>query len=319
LAAIVVTVLLLLEPAAVLQAMERSLRLCARTVIPALFPYLVASELLVASGAGERVAVLFSRPIQWLYGVSRCGAVVYGMGLLCGFPIAARTAAAYVAAGKMTPQEQRYLMCFANVPSAAFLINAVGVTLYGSAAFGRQLWLVSVVSAAVVGLLLRPFYGRPARMNQSGASPARALSLGGAPVRAAGGMLAVVATVLFFGSLLGALQALLGRLIAAGYLPLTKGAGALLMVILSSLLELTGGTAASASLLQSGDALLRALSPLACAAAVGWGGMSIHVQLFTAGEASATLRPFGAFWISRLLQALFCALGILLLRGGAIS
>ena len=38
---------------AAVEYMGRGLTLCARTVIPSLFPFMVLSELLVSSGAGE--------------------------------------------------------------------------------------------------------------------------------------------------------------------------------------------------------------------------------------------------------------------------
>jgi hypothetical protein len=55
-AAVAVLLLLMVEPTAVIASMQQSLSLCAGTVVPSLFPFLAASELLVRSGAGERIA-----------------------------------------------------------------------------------------------------------------------------------------------------------------------------------------------------------------------------------------------------------------------
>ncbi len=52
-------ILVLRNSDAAIEYMGRGLTLCARTVIPSLFPFMVISELLVSSGAGE--ALKFSR------------------------------------------------------------------------------------------------------------------------------------------------------------------------------------------------------------------------------------------------------------------
>ncbi|MBQ7338839.1 MAG: hypothetical protein IJW40_10375 [Clostridia bacterium] len=315
-AAVTVLLLLMLEPAAVLSSMQRSLQLCAGTVIPSLFPFLVASELLVSSGAGERLASKLSAPICAVFGVSRCGAVAYVMGLLCGFPIGARTAASYAKRGKISRDELEQLLCFCNVPSAAFVINAVGMSLYGDIAFGRFLWGISLLAAALVGVGYRFLYRKSAKREQApqelDANDGAGGTLGSALVNAAGGMLSVVATVLFFGAVLGALNAVLLQLWRMTSISIDARVTTLISGLLSCFFELTGGVAAAASLLQAEDVLLRALSPLICAAAVGWGGLSVHYQLFSACDGYFPRLRMGRFFMARLMQALLCVVGVML-------
>lgn len=67
-------ILVLRNSDAAIEYMGRGLTLCARTVIPSLFPFMVISELLVSSGAGEAFGRLFSRIMRWLFGLSGAGA-----------------------------------------------------------------------------------------------------------------------------------------------------------------------------------------------------------------------------------------------------
>ena len=60
---------LLWQNGAVGQAVRQGLALCARSVIPALFPFIVVSSLLVSLGAG-RAARILERPFRALF---RCG------------------------------------------------------------------------------------------------------------------------------------------------------------------------------------------------------------------------------------------------------
>jgi sporulation integral membrane protein YlbJ len=303
--------------------MQQSLSLCAGTVVPSLFPFLAASELLVRSGVGERIASRIARPICRLFGVSRCGAVAYVMGLLCGFPVGARTAAAYAARGKITQEELEHLLCFCNVPSAAFLINAVGASLYADAEFGRLLLGAAVVSAALCGLLYRLIFrsevrsgqgqaAEPLMMLRTGGDSGVDTSLGASLAAAAGGMISVVATVLFFGAVLGALRALLARLQANTILSMPAEGTLLLSALLSCFFELTGGVASAAALRTAGSARLCALSPILCAAAVGWGGLSVLCQLLAVcGDLRPRIR-LGRFFLARGLQAVLCCLGSML-------
>lgn len=315
-AAITVFLLLMLEPTAVISSMHRSLRLCAGTVIPALFPYLVASELLVRSGAGERLATLFSLPVRAVFGVSDVGAVVYVMGVLCGFPVAARTAASYVKAGKLSTGEAEHLLCFCNVPSAAFVINAVGVSLYKEASFGRLLWVLALLSAAVVGVSYRLLF--PTSCASCGIAvtataqevqdPKEDGSFSEAVRSAAGGMLSVVATVLFFGAVLGALNALLSHFFDV-YAAKTSTASIWITTLVSCLFEMTGGVASAAELLSSTEQGMYELSCLLCAAAVGWGGLSVQFQLLSANDGISPPLRTGRFFVSRLIQCALCVLG----------
>ena len=67
-------VLVLRNSDAAVEYMGRGLTLCARTVIPSLFPFMVISELLVSSGAGEALGRLFSGIMRRVFGISGAGA-----------------------------------------------------------------------------------------------------------------------------------------------------------------------------------------------------------------------------------------------------
>jgi sporulation integral membrane protein YlbJ len=320
--AVAAFLLLLLQPQAAIDSMWRSMQLCAKTIIPSLFPFLVVADLLVSSGVGERMGGWLSRPICAVFGVSRCGAVVYLLGILCGFHVAARTAAAYVRRGKITTEEMEHLLCFCNVPSAAFVIGAVGVSLYRDAALGRLLYLAALLSAAVVGVLLRPSRNLRSLKCSEGnfRTDASACDEGltGAIAAAAAGMLSVIATVLFFGAVVGSASALLEKMLflAVGG---ERAGGALLRCLICGIFEMTGGVSMAAELaVDANGGAFASLSPLFSAGILGWGGVSVHLQLLSAcGEYRGQVHV-GKFYLARLLQALVCVLTIMLavlLRG----
>ena len=56
--------LFFVEPDGVAEHIRRGMTLCVRTLIPSLFPFMVVSELIVRSGAGEAIAGLPARLLR---------------------------------------------------------------------------------------------------------------------------------------------------------------------------------------------------------------------------------------------------------------
>jgi hypothetical protein len=148
-------VLILRNSDAAIEYMGRGLTLCARTVIPSLFPFMVVSELLVSSGAGEALGRLFSGVMRRVFGVSGAGASAVFLGSACGFPVGARTAVGLLDRGVISKSECEHLLTFVSNPSSAFLISAVGAGLYGNRRLGVALYLVVLSCGLFTGFLAR--------------------------------------------------------------------------------------------------------------------------------------------------------------------
>ncbi|MBQ5634313.1 MAG: hypothetical protein IIV11_05455, partial [Clostridia bacterium] len=136
-------------------AMSEGMKLCVSVVVPSLFPFMVFSDILVSSGGARLIAMPFSRLAGKLFGLSREGSVPLVLGILCGFPMGTRAALSLYSEGKISRGETEHLLCFCNGPSAAFLINAVGLSLFGSRDFGILLYCSQMLSSLVVGLAAR--------------------------------------------------------------------------------------------------------------------------------------------------------------------
>ena len=105
-------ILILRNSDAAVEYMGRGLTLCAKTVIPSLFPFMVISELLVSSGAGEALGRLFSRMMRRIFGISGAGASALFLGSMCGFPVGAKTAVSLYDRGVISRSECQHLFTF---------------------------------------------------------------------------------------------------------------------------------------------------------------------------------------------------------------
>ncbi len=272
----------------------RGLALCVTTVIPTLFPFMVISELLVSSGAGEAFGRIFARLMRWVFGLSGAGVSAVILGSMCGFPVGARTAVSLYDRNMISKSECEHLLTFTSNPSSAFLITAVGLSLFGERAVGVTLYAVVLGSGFLVGFLARFFLrrrGEPAEHPHfpTGFHPFGVKMFTDAVSGAAEGMLTVCAYVVFFSAIMGAL----------GSLPVARVLPEAVYALLCGLLEMTGGIS-EASGLSSGEAALILAAGLA-----GWSGLSVHCQVISlCGGRGLSFRPY---LVAKAAQGLLAA------------
>ena len=273
-------VLLLWRSAVAAEAVRRGLTLCARSVIPALFPYFVVSGLFIslgfADGVGRRLEPLTRR----LFGVGGAGASAFFLGLLGGYPVGGRTVGQLYRAGRLSKDEAERLLAFCNNAGPSFILGVVGVGCFGSLRTGIYLYLVHAFSAVLVGILFRkkaPVSGQKVRYSATFEPTAAFVRAVG---EAAEGMVRLCGFVVFFLVILALITDLTG----------------LNHPVLLGLAELTTGVTALEG--RPGDLVW-------AAALLGWGGLSVHGQ--TAAVLSDTDLGLGRYFLGKILQAIFSA------------
>ena len=262
--------------------------MCAQTLIPSLFPFMAVSSLIASSGAAELLGKPFAAPCRILFGISPQGACALVMGMLCGFPVGTKTALTLYENGRISKGELEHILMLSNIPSAAFLINATGASLFGSRSFGIALYAVNIISAFVVGIISKPFF-RCERMPatyQKNAKKRNGIALfTNAITDSAISMLYVCAFVVFFSALVSCIEELCSAL------PIKEE----LSFALFGFFELTQGVS-HASLCPSAYTGM-----LLASAITGWSGMSVHFQIMSiCRDHTLSFKPY-------FLSKLFCA------------
>ena len=281
---------LLLLPEISAQAARDAMLLCAQTLIPSLFPFFVLSSLLIACGASELLSALLSPLMRPLFGLSGTGAAALALGLCGGYPVGARTAAELVENGALSRDEGERLLAFCNNAGPGFLLGVCGAGVFSSARAGAALYLIHAAAAIFSGVLicraLPPVPYHEARV-QEGKRQRFSTVFPLAVQSALSGCLNVSAFVVFF--------TVLVRLLLH-FLP-PQFASSLFCSLLLGFLELTSGTL---SLPASRAGFL------ACAAMLGWGGMSVHCQTLSALAASPLTARY--YYKGKALQSLLSVL-----------
>lgn len=265
--AIGVIALLLFFPATAPTAVARALQLCIRTVIPSLFPMLVLTGFLAELGLGSRSGRrgVLSR----LLGVSAIGVRICLLSVLSGFPHAARICRIAIARGELSTEEADRITAFATVPSAAFVIGAIGQGMLASPHAGVLLYAIQLLSAFFTACTLRLLFpprsslAAPIISQQEDTPPVLAL-LAASIREGAVSMLGICGTVIFF----SVLPALAAEILPSG-IPIKQP----LLLFLAGLIEITEGSARCIAELPR--SLLCPILSVICA----WSGLSVHAQV----------------------------------------
>ena len=134
---------------------KKGLVLFGNMLLPSLLPFLVLSELFLASGTGEMLGRILARPLKLLFGLTEKGAAAFLLGAVCGVPVGILFAARLQERGEISEAELARLMLLSNTPSMGFLVSAVGVAAFGSAKIGVLLLLATLFSTLLTGVFLK--------------------------------------------------------------------------------------------------------------------------------------------------------------------
>ena len=261
--------LLIVHPSEASEAVRGGLSLCARTVIPSLFPFFVVSGLLLRLGAGGMLRSLGSPFMMPLFRLRGVCALPLAAGLLGGYPTGAKTASELYEQGTITKGEAERLLGFCNNCGPGFLLGYVGQEILGNARFGAHLFLIHAASALTTGMLLcrLPHKGEPLLL--SCPHPARPVSVSEAFVSSVSSALTSVLHISAHVDLFRAAAALIG------------GAPAGVLGILEMVSGIAGLSADKEGF-------------VAAAALTAWGGLSVHCQTMSvSGELSLRYHTAG--------------------------
>lgn len=256
---------------------------------------MIISEILVRSDIASYISPLFSKPMRYLFGVSGAGAAAFLLGVLCGFPVGAKVAAALYEKGDISKADAERLMTFCNIPSAAFLIFAVGDKLFGSRALGIFLYfntLAVTLGCAIIRNIIKKsnenFHQAELICKSNNLSLIQIFtdSVGSAAIS----VINVCAYVCFFTCFVGTISAVL---------PAIDG---VFSAILFSIFELTSGSVACSTLMPIEIGIILA------AVAAGWSGLSVFFQIHSLSRTNAEMISLKPYLKSKLISALFCGI-----------
>lgn len=136
-------------------AATQGLELAVQFALPALFPFFLASALLVNSNSIAWLGGLLAHFFARVYALPATVAGAFVLSVTGGYPVGTQTVAQLYTQGQLTRKQACHALTFCNNTGPAFLVSICGVGLLQSLPKGLLLYGVHVLSALAVGWLLR--------------------------------------------------------------------------------------------------------------------------------------------------------------------
>lgn len=156
-AVIFVCTVLIIKADSAAQGVKSAMNLCAFTVVPSLLPFMAVSLYALESGALSDLGKPMEKISRLLFNLPGEGAVIFLMSMVGGFPVGAKLTAKGVEKGIFTQNQGRRMMCFCICAGPAFVINAVGSGMLGSAKSGVILLISLFLSSLFCAIVSRFF------------------------------------------------------------------------------------------------------------------------------------------------------------------
>ncbi len=156
----VMAVLLLIYPENGLNSARFGLNIWFSSVLPALFPFMAASFLLLETGVVRLISHVFAPVTRFLFFAPGESAYVFLASAMSGYPVGARLSAELYASKQITEAEAQRMIRFTSVSGPVFITGTVCAGLLGLPEAGAYLAAAHYLSAIAVGILFGVFARR---------------------------------------------------------------------------------------------------------------------------------------------------------------
>lgn len=292
-----------------LSSAKNGLVLWANSVVPVLFPFFVATELLSHTNFTYYLGKVLNRFMKPLFNVRGEGSFAFIMGIISGYPIGAKIAANFRENNICSKEECERLLSFTNNSGPLFIIGTVGISMFGNSTIGFLLLITHLLASLTVGVIFR-FWKYNAKSTLSNFKSYKnskeniSLSnlggiIGTSISSSINTILLIGGFVVLFSVIISILQTsqLLDALSSILHIPTEFGNG-----IFSGFLELTNGL----NIICNIPSKKLSINIIIASFLLGLGGISILLQVWsTIAKTDLSIKPY---ILGKLLHACFSAI-----------
>ena len=138
-----------------ISAVKSGLSLWANSVVPSLFPFFIATELLINTNMVNKLGNFLNKFMKFFFNINGKASFALIMGIISGYPIGAKIAANFRQNNICTKEESERLLSFTNNSGPLFIIGTVGILLFKNTAIGILLFITHILGAFSVGFIFR--------------------------------------------------------------------------------------------------------------------------------------------------------------------
>lgn len=149
------TASLILFSSSNLEAAKTGLLLWSSSVLPSLFPFFIATELLYRTNFVNILGKFLTKFMRPIFNVPGESAICLILGTLSGYPMGAKLACNLKENKICTKIEAERLIAFTNNSGPLFIIATVGISMFASKEIGFLLLSTHLLASLTVGFLFR--------------------------------------------------------------------------------------------------------------------------------------------------------------------
>ncbi len=306
---ILFTICLLLFSNNNLIAAQNGLALWATKVLPTLFPFFVATELLCQTNFTYILGKILNKFMKPVFNVPGESAVAIILGTISGYPVGAKVVCNLKSQKIISKIEAERLIAYTNNSGPLFILGTVGIALFGNKTLGITLLISHILASLLVGYCFRFWKKNKFDINyretkfNSKLTPMKISDIGeilGNSIKKA------ISTILLIGGFIVIFSVILSILESSGILvictELLSSFGIPKEISLSTIygiIELTNGVNLTATLSSS----YYTLSILLTSFLLGFGGISVLLQVYSIiAKEGISIKPY---FYGKLLQGFF--------------
>ena len=292
-------------------ATKSGLSLWANSVVPSLFPFLVATELLSYTNIVDFISKKLDKLMRPIFNMPGSSAYPLILGLLSGYPVGAKTVCQIYKEGLCTKKEAELMLAYTNNSGPLFIIGTVGISMFGSTTIGLILLFTHILASLSVGIIFGKKLGnkyknidkdyikiskKSVNFSNLGEILSNSITNSIKTILMIGGFVvifSVVISILKNSGILSILSTLLSPIF---------GNANFISGTLSGIIELTNGLYSICNI------HIKAISIniLLCAFLLGFGGFSVMMQILSViSKEKLSIKPY---IIGKILQAILATL-----------
>ena len=294
-----------------IQAVKNSLSIWINNIIPSLFPFFIATELLNHTNIPQVLGNMFNRIMKPIFNVPGIGAYALIMGIISGYPVGAKIVTNFRKQNLCSKEEAERLITFTNNSGPLFILGTVGISLFLDSFIGILLLFTHTLSCITVGFIFR-FWKPKTKENRNTDTINHTVTfttlgevLSKSIISSINSIVLIGGFIVLFGIILSILQkTYILNILKNIFIPcfnILNIKTDFIIPILTGILELTNGIVAVSSIPQKNLATNILISSFL----LGFGGISIMLQVLSIISTSdISIKPY---ILGKLLQGVFAA------------
>ena len=290
-------------------AAKNGLTLWAKNVVPSLFPFFIATELLNYTNLPYYLGKLTNKFMRPLFNVPGEGSYAFIMGIISGYPVGAKIINKFAEDGTCSKEEAERMLAFTNNSGPLFIIGTVGISLFGDSTIGIILFVTHIMACLTVGLIFGFVSKRYSYRSYRNTINTTSYDFSDIGTILSNSITNAISTILLIGGFIVLFSIIISMLNSlniinsiCNLLEYASIPSEYVSSILTGLLELTNGI----NLVTSLHTKQMSVQIIITAFLLGFAGFSIFLQIFSIAAKNNLSMKY--YFIGKIMQGCFAAL-----------